>query len=145
MTNTTTENLRSDEKYASSGTRVWRKTEALEGLSLTWQMVVFVAAFIAVFSRLPGALLHPQFFAEDGWVWYQQAYNLHWLRSLGIPQAGYLQTLPRLVAGVTLLSPMQYAPLIMNLAGAMIQVLPVSALLSRRCAPWGPLPVRMVM
>ena len=40
---------------------------------------------------------------------------------------------------------MQWAPLIMNLAGALIQALPVTALLSRRCAPWGPLPVRMAM
>ena len=93
----------------------------------------------------PGALLHPQFFAEDGWVWYEQAYNLHWLRSLFIPQAGCLYIFPRLVAGVSLLFPMQWAPLIMNFAGAMIQALPVSALLSRRCSPWGPLPVRMLM
>ena len=33
----------------------------------------------------------------------------------------------------------------MNFAGAVIQALPVSALLSRRCTPWGPLPVRMLM
>ena len=145
MTNTTSENLRSDERYASSGMRVWQKVEALEGLSFAWQLVAFVAVFIAVFSRLPGALLHPQFFAEDGWVWYQQAYNLHWLRSLGIAQAGYLGTLPRLVAGLTLLFPMRWAPLIMNLAGTVIQVLPVTALLSRRCTSWGPLPVRMLM
>jgi hypothetical protein len=40
---------------------------------------------------------------------------------------------------------MQWAPLIMNLAGAVVQALPVTALLSRRCTPWGPLPVRMLM
>jgi hypothetical protein len=119
--------------------------ETGEDLRFGWQVVVFLAALAAIFTRLPGAFLHPQFFAEDGWVWYQQAYNLHWLRSLGIAQAGYLQTLPRLVAGVTLLLPMQWAPLIMNLAGAVIQALPVTALLSRRCAPWGPLRVRMLM
>jgi hypothetical protein len=124
---------------------VWRKMEGQEGLSFGWQVVVFLAVLGAIFSRLPGTLLHPQFFAEDGWVWYQQAYNLHWFRSLGITQAGYLQTLPRLVAGVTLLFPMQWAPLIMNLAGAVVQALPVTALLSRRCTPWGPLPVRMLM
>ncbi|HTZ59241.1 MAG TPA: hypothetical protein VMB49_14135, partial [Acidobacteriaceae bacterium] len=99
----------------------------------------------AIFSRLPGAFLHPQFFAEDGWVWYQQAYNLGWLRSLGIAQAGYLQTLPRLVAGLTLLFPMRWAPLIMNLSGAIIQALPVTALLSQRCVTWGPIPLRAFM
>jgi hypothetical protein len=118
---------------------------AREGIGFGWQAAVFLAALVAVFSRLPGAFLHPQFFAEDGWVWYQQAYNLHWLRSLGIAQAGYLQTFPRLVTGVALLFPMRWAPLIMSLAGAVIQVLPVTALLSRRCAPWGPLRLRILM
>ena len=124
---------------------VWRTLEIQEGIGFRWQVAVFAVALIATFTRLPGALLHPQFFAEDGWVWYQQAYNLGWLRTLGITQAGLLHTLPRLAAGLALLFPMQWAPFIMNLAGAMVQVLPVSALLSRRCTPWGPLPVRILM
>ena len=125
--------------------RVVENIGSREGIGFGWQVAIFVAALFAIFTRLPGALLHPQFFAEDGWVWYEQAYNLHWLRSLGIPQAGCLYTFPRLVAGVSLLFPMQWAPLIMNFAGTVIQALPVSALLSRRCSPWGPLPVRMLM
>jgi hypothetical protein len=127
------------------GVRAWPRLREQPGIDFRWQVPISLAALLAIFSRLPGALLHPQFFAEDGWVWYQQAYNLHWLRSLGVAQAGYLQTLPRLVAGVTLLFPMQWAPLIMNLAGSVLQLLPVTALLSRRCAPWGPLPLRMLM
>ena len=125
--------------------QVSRTLEIQEGIGFRWQVAVFVATLIAIFSRLPGALLHPQFFAEDGWVWYQQAYNLGWLRTVGITQAGCLQMLPRLAAGITLLFPMQWAPLIMNLAGAVVQVLPATALLSRRCAPWGPLPIRILM
>jgi hypothetical protein len=124
---------------------VWRTLVIQEGISFRWQAAVFVVTLMAIFSRLPGALLHPQFFAEDGWVWYQQAYNLGWLRTLGITQAGLLHTLPRLAAGISLLFPMRWAPLIMNFAGALVQVLPVTALLSRRCTPWGPLPVRILM
>src|SRR5579859_7054438 len=134
-----------DWRYARGAMRAWRMAEVQEGLGVGWQVVVFLATLAAIFSRLPGTLLHAQFFAEDGWVWYQQAYNLGWLPALHISQAGYLQTLPRLVAGVTLLFPMQWAPLIMNLAGAVVQALPVTALLSRRCTTWGPLPVRMLM
>jgi hypothetical protein len=137
--------MKSDGQRASVAMRSLRTMGDRQAIGFAGQTAIFLLALIAVFSRLPGALLHPQFFAEDGWVWYQQAYNLHWLRSLGTAQAGYMQTLPRLVAGVTLLFPMQWAPLLMNLAGAVIQVLPVTALLSRRCAPWGPLPVRMLM
>jgi hypothetical protein len=136
---------RSDALDGSRTMGAWRALGAQEGISFKWQVVIFVAALIAIFTRLPDALLDPQFFAEDGWVWYEQAYNLHWLRSLEIAQAGYMQTFPRLVTGVALLFPMQWAPLIMNLAGAVVQALPVSALLSRRCVPWGPLPVRMLI
>ncbi len=125
--------------------RLFETTTTREGIGFGWQVTVFIAALFAIFTRLPGALLHPQFFAEDGWVWYQQAYNLHWLRSMAIPQAGFMQAFPRLAAGLALLFPMQWAPLIMNLAGAVIQALPVSALLSRRCTSWGPLPVRILM
>ena len=130
---------------ASRARFVWHGIDAQPGIPPAWQTLVFVAGLLIVFSRLPGAWLHPQFFAEDGWVWYQQAYNLHWLKTLTIAQAGYLQTLPRLVAGVALWFPMLWAPLIMNMAGAAIQVLPVCALLSRRCSTWGPLPLRLVM
>jgi hypothetical protein len=125
--------------------RIFGNTGSQEGIGLAWQVTIFVAAFFAIFTRLPGALLHPQFFAEDGWVWYQQAYNLHWWHTLGLAQAGCLYTFPRLIAGIALFLPMQWAPLVMNFAGAVVQALPVSALLSRRCTPWGPLPVRMVM
>lgn len=135
----------SNERQPSTVIRAWRSLEAQEGISWRWQAVVFVVTLIVLFSRLPGALLHPQFFAEDGWVWYQQAYNLGWFRALGVAQAGYSQMLPRLVAAITLLFPMQWAPLITNLSGAVVQVLPVTALLSRRCTPWGPLSIRMLM
>ena len=60
------------------------------GLSVRWQIAVFLIALFAVFTRLPGALLHAQFFAEDGWVWYQQAYNLGWTRSLAITHGGFV-------------------------------------------------------
>jgi hypothetical protein len=125
--------------------RLWRTPETQEGLSLPWQLFAFVLAFLAIFSRLPGALLHPQFFAEDGWIWFQQAYNQHWWPTLFLAYEGHLQTLPRLVAGLTLWFPLQWAPLIMNLAGAVMQALPVTALLARRSTTWGPLRLRILM
>jgi hypothetical protein len=135
----------SDRRPLSTMMSVRRSLHQQEAINWRWQAVVFAATLIAIFSRLPGALIHPQFFAEDGWVWYQQAYNLGWLRAVTITQAGCVQMLPRLVAGITLLFPMQWAPFIMNLSGAVVQVLPVTAILSRRCTPWGPLPLRMLM
>jgi hypothetical protein len=68
--------MHGDWRYASGAMRIWRKVEGQEGLSFGWQVLAFLAALTAIFSRLPGTLLRPQFFAEDGWVSYQQAYNL---------------------------------------------------------------------
>ena len=112
---------------------------------MAWQAVVFVAVLLLIFSRRPQDFLHAVFYAEDGNRWFAQAYNLSWLRSLSVPDAAYLQVLPRLAAGLALWVPLGRAPFVMNLAGAVIQALPVTALLTRRCSNWGPLPVRMVL
>lgn len=116
-----------------------------ESIGPGWQWVVFVLVLLCLFSRCPQMFLHAQFYAEDGRYWYAQAYNLGWLHALLVPQAGYLQTLPRLVAAFTLLFPLGFAPLIMNLFGIVMQALPVTALLSARCRNWGPLPLRVLM
>lgn len=116
-----------------------------DGLGTGWSCLVFLVALFAIWSRLPSAFSHPQFFAEDGAVWFEQAYNLGWIHSLMLPQAGYMQLFPRLIAGVTLLFPLLWAPLITNIVGAIVQALPVVVLLSRRCANWGPMPTRLVM
>ena len=109
------------------------------------QLFVFLIAFAAVLSRRPDAVSYPQFFGEDGSVWFTDAYLLGWLQSLLHPQSGYFQTLPRLVTSLALLVPFRYAPLLMNLAGIALQVLPVNILLSSRCRQWGPVSMRAFM
>jgi hypothetical protein len=104
-----------------------------------------LAGLAIVFARRPDALLNPQFFAEDGKIWFADAYNSGWLATLFKPHAGYLQTFPRLIAGLALLVPLQFAPFLMNACGAAIQVLPAMILLSKRCAGWGPLHIRALM
>ncbi len=113
-----------------------------EGLGRRWQLVLFFLVFLAIVSRRPDALSHPQFFGEEGPVWFANAYNWGWLSSLLLPQNGYFQTLPRLAASLALLVPLHFAPLVMNLVGITIQALPVNVLLSSRCAGWGSLAVR---
>src|SRR5262249_12109883 len=75
-------------------------------------------------------VLNPQFFAEDGARWYVDAYSLG-LRSLLLPESGYLHTLTRLIALLTIVLPFSFAPLVMNLCALMLQVLPVNLFLSR--------------
>lgn len=93
--------------------------------------IVFSVAFLIVCSRRPDAILNAQFYAEDGKIWYLDAYNLG-LHSLLMPQAGYLHALIRTVTLIALLFPFSLAPLVMNLCAIVVQILPVNIFLSSR-------------
>jgi hypothetical protein len=113
-----------------------------DGLAMRWLVLSFVVASVAIFSRDPSLFTHPQFYAEDG-RWYAQAYNLGWLHSLTLPDAGYLHTQQRLAAGLTLGLPLRWVPLPMMVVGLLMQALPVPILLSSRCRNWATLPLRL--
>jgi len=103
-----------------------------------WQhLLVFVVAYALVITRKPDAILHAQFWAEDGKAWFADAYNLGpWLPFLRA-EAGYFQTLPRIAADISLLAPLWLAPLVLNIVAIGVHVLPVNFLLSARSAVWG--------
>jgi hypothetical protein len=107
------------------------------GLSFRHQTVIFLLACIVLFSRRPDAILHAQFWAEDGRVWFADAYNFGWWQALSRTWAGYFQTFPRLCAALALLVPFPFAPLALNVIAIGVQALPVGILLSSRSAPWG--------
>jgi hypothetical protein len=113
-----------------------------EGLSAGWQVLVFLAVLLATFSRCPSLFTHAQFYAEDGRVWYANAYNQGWLHTLLWVNVGYLSLVERLSTGVALLAPLRYAPLAMAFLGTVWQWLPVAILVSPRCRKWAPLPAR---
>jgi hypothetical protein len=95
------------------------------------QIVISLVAFAIIVSRRPDALFNAQFYAEDGVVWYVNAYQLG-LRSFLKPEAGYLHALIRSVALVALFFPFSLAPLFMNLCAITVQILPVNIFLSSR-------------
>lgn len=121
-----------------------RRLDKSDGLGWRKQGLMFLIAAIAIISRRPDVLSNPQFYAEGG-TWYAQAYNLGWLHTVALPEGGYLQGFPRLVAGLCLLIPLQFAPLLMNIFGIGIQALPITLLLSARCSGWGSLTVRLCL
>lgn len=111
-----------------------------------WQHIaVFLFSFAVLITRRPDAIFHPQFWAEDGHVWFANAYNSGWWASLFRTQDGYFQTLPRLGAGLALLVPLALAPLVLNLIALAVQALPVNLLLSSRSSAWGSLRYRALM
>ncbi|MFC3716499.1 hypothetical protein ACFONC_10070 [Luteimonas soli] len=96
-----------------------------------WLGLALVCTAVVILRR-PDAILDPQFWAEDGKIWFADAHNLGAFNSLLLPQNGYLQTLSRLVAAVAVWMPMQLAPLVFNLAAIAAQILPILLLSSAR-------------
>jgi hypothetical protein len=54
---------------------------------------VFALAFALIASRKWDALSHAQFWAEDGAVWYADAYNLGWIHAAIRPCIGFVPIL----------------------------------------------------
>lgn len=100
--------------------------------------LVFIGSCLIIFLRSPPTVLHPELWAEDGTVWFEQAYNQGWLTPLFHPQVGYLQTLPRLVADIGLLLPLSWVPALFVAVAVVVQALPAFLVASRRYA--GPVP-----
>lgn len=101
--------------------------------------------FAAAVSRRPSVLTNPQFWAEDGPVFYKQARELGLFETLVIPYGGYLLTWPRVVASVSPALPLAYGPLLFNVAALLTQALPAIFLSSGRMRGLGPLPVRILL
>lgn len=98
----------------------------------------FLLGLLPVFAvllaaRSPDALLHAGFWAEDGWVWYPDAYQ-YGPGSLARPVAGYLQTVSRLVGLLAQPFPLAWAPAVFASAALVLQVLPPLFLMSSRMA-----------
>lgn len=103
-----------------------------------WQHgAIFLFACAILVTRRPDAIFHAQFWAEDGHVWFADAYNLGWWHALFQVHTGYFQTFPRLGASLALLAPFALAPLVLNLLAIAVRALPANLLLSARSSAWG--------
>jgi hypothetical protein len=111
-----------------------------------WQHgAVFLGTLILLASRRPDAVFNAQFYAEDGRVFFEDAYNLGWRTALFHPYGGYFHAVPRLASALALLVPLSFAPLVLNLIALGLQALPVSLLLSQRSLGWGSFRARLLM
>jgi len=90
-----------------------------------------IVALLLLFSRRPDAVLNPQFWAEDGPVFYAPEFN-DGARAVFIPNGGYLHVAPRLVGLAAVQLPMLWAPALFNAVALIAQVLPVVLLASSR-------------
>ena len=93
-----------------------------------------LATIALIVSRRPDGIWNAQFWAEDGKIWYAQAYNEGALHALLLPAAGYLQSFSRLTAALSLAVDLRHAPLVFDVAAVLVQALPPLYLLSARYA-----------
>ncbi len=119
-----------------------RKTLDDSAAALAMLATLYLAALA---SRRPEILLTPQLWAEDGHIFYQQAHELGFFQALVVPYAGYMNTFPRLIAGLALLVPMAKAPLVFTIAGLITQAMPAIYLSSARMREVAPLGVRVLV
>ena len=99
----------------AAAARAWSRLPA----ALRWSLVLAGAVGIQLLRR-PETLLRPEFFNEDGQVFYIGTYFGSPLETILRPYAGYLHLVPRLVALLSRLVPVADAPLVTNTAALLI-------------------------
>ncbi len=109
-----------------------------------WVIAVAVTTALLVLRR-PDAVFYPQLWAEDGVVWFADAYNHGALRALLFARDGYLQVFPRLVAALALWAPLARVPLVFSLIALAVEALPPLFLVSSRMRNIGPLYLRCML
>lgn len=82
-------------------------------------LTIGILAFTILCLRAPDALYNAHFWAEDGDVFWLDAYT-HGITSLVTPYAGYLHTTQRLGAWLISFFPYTSQPLLFGIAGALI-------------------------
>ncbi len=97
---------------------------------------LFLIAAVLLFLKSPDAILNPQFWAEDGPIFFAAQFH-HALPQLLTPYAGYLHVVPRLVAWAANWFDFAKAPLIYNSTAILIDAACI-AYVSLRLRHWFP-------
>ena len=91
-----------------------------------WVILVALAASAIVISRRVDAFTNPRFFAEDGSMWFADAYKHGPIGALDLATtAGSLQVASRLAPLVAAPFGIAAEPLIFNMLGLLLQIAPV--------------------
>ena len=98
-----------------------------------WQVFIVLAIATAIlFVRKTDAFVYPQFWAEDGSVFFQDQVNQGWV-ALIKPYAGYLHLVPRLIALITdAFFPYSAAPMIYNYLSLLVVFIVILNIYSAR-------------
>jgi hypothetical protein len=108
------------------------------------QAALLMVGLALLALRRPDAVLVPQLWAEDGRVFYQEAYAFGWA-SIARTAGGYLQVLPRLISVLVLPLPLGWVAAIFTALALGARLLPAAVLLSSRGAALIPSPAHRVL
>ncbi len=86
---------------------------------------IFLVCLLLFFLKSPDAVLYPQFWAEDGAIFYAQQFGKNWPQ-LTTPYAGYIHFIPRMIAWLAIPIKPLYVPLFYNVAAIIIDSLCVA-------------------
>lgn len=103
-------------------------------LRLALILLVLTGLAVAVVLRRTDAVTNPQFFAEDGRYWFQEAYNDGRLHAFFVPHGGYFQTLERLGGAIGVSLGLGRAPAASNAIALLLELAPAAFLLTPRFA-----------
>jgi hypothetical protein len=94
-----------------------------------------VALFVAlVWLRLPEIMRHGRFWAEEGRIYFHNAWVMPWWQALLRPAVGYLNAAANLAGLLARLAPLRQAPHVANAIALLLQTLPVVLLATARDA-----------
>lgn len=94
--------------------------------------VLVIVTFVIYAWRAPELLTKPQFWAEDGVIFFAQQYGDAWPRLLA-PYWGYVNFIPRLIAWIASLFDVRHAPFLYGMLGLIVDASCV-AYVTRRSA-----------
>src|SRR4051812_38376463 len=104
----------------------------LDGSSKSRERAFYVAVILLVYCiRSAPFLLNAQFWAEDGVVYFQDAWN-NGLSTVFKPYAGYYCSISRIIALIGAQFPVEQGPLVFALITFVLQALPLCLIFSER-------------
>ncbi|CAI3924665.1 unnamed protein product [Commensalibacter communis] len=108
-------------------------------------LLLFLYVFF-LFIRAPDILIQGRFWAEEGNIFYVNAYNMNPLHALFVVYGGYINLG---ASGATLIArflhiPLEYAPYVTTFTGLFFQILPIYLLLTAKDEWLGPFHIRLL-
>jgi hypothetical protein len=114
----------------------WINFLSSEGTSRTGCIFLFLCGVIAVGLRVPSLWSEPRFWEEEGYIFFQQAWNNGAIAGLTKLFAGYLDLSSNCPATLASFASLELAPLITTLCALVFQSIPVAIIAFSRAEFW---------